>query len=361
MLQQTGGRAQITLQANQAVATYAAFGTERMYDLTDDAFVVEMPTVPNPASSGAESIIAIYDADNAAFELLVGSGLTRLRKNVGVGPSDVVAPVSYDASAHRFARLREQGGMFIADLSADGTSWTPFGSIADMWDPQYTRFALTAGTYQAATSPGIAAWEGVNVGVGSTAKYCPIDSARSTFTDGTLGPEWMRRFGPSTCDESNGRLTLALPGSMNISCELASRRAFDITGRAVVGELSATTTDGNAQTLFGVAYDNTNSAMISRIGNVMMFEVYVDGLLKHQTPMVSRPAYDPTADRLWRVRHDAGSGAIIAELGTASGTFVELDRFAGPLFPTDAVYMSFRANNFNAAVPGVAELLSINP
>jgi hypothetical protein len=360
MSEMTGGLARFTLQASQPGVTYAAFATARSYDLTGDAVVAESVSVPNPAAAGAESLFFVTaPSSQLLVQFVISLGMTRLRYRTSTDSTDLRV-VPYDATAHHFLKLREQGGTMFGEVSADGQSWDPFGSVSVPWaDATYTNVTLAGGTYQSAAAPGVVEWNGVNAGVTAPAGYCPIDGATATFTDGTLGPEWFVRYGPASCTETNGRLSLALPGSVS-ACELASRRSYDMTSRSIVGELASTTSDAAAQTRFGVATEPNTAATISNYGNAMMFEVYTAGLLIHQTPVGSRPSYNPTNHRLWRLRHEAGTSTIIAELGTASGTYIELDRYSGT-WPVDNVFIVFSAQNFGTTTPGVAELTSLNP
>lgn len=267
----------------------------------------------------------------------IGDGMMRMRVT---DPGDrEIGAVPYNASAHRFLRQREQGGMIIGEVSADGQTWTQLGSVASPFDPRFTQVALVGGTYGSEPSPGIVEFEGINIGAVPSAGYCPIDAVHGTFVDGVLAPEWYRRFGPAGCTDSNGDLTLGLSGSTITSCELASRGIFDLTGRSITGDVPATTSDPATTTSFGVAQDLKNNATIANVGGVMVFQVYLGGVLVHATDPMMRPPYSAVEHRRWRLRHDVAANALVAELADASGTYVELDRLTGT-FPTNGVYIT---------------------
>lgn len=357
MFDQTGGVARVTLLSGRASPTYAAITTGRVYDLTDAEVIAELVTVGNPAEPTAESLFIVEAPGGIRVELAVTNGMIRMR--LQDGSTTLIAAVSYSASAHRFLKLREHGGTLYGDVSPDGQTWTPLGNLPMPWDPAYTRVSLAGGTYAPASAPGVVEWGGVNVGITPATGECPIAEATGTFSDGVLAPQWHRRYGSNACSETGGRLRLALPNAMSNACELASYKAYDMTGGAIVGDFPSMTSGADIQTRFGVGYTPLTTLTISHFNDAMMFEVYVDNVLQKQTQVAQRPPYDPVNHRRWRIRHEVPM-TFIAELGTASGTYVELDRYTGA-FPFQDVFPLLSGQSFNAVTPGVAELESINP
>lgn len=153
----TGGAASLdTVNDQVAIAMPTSsggintFGTISVYDATGSSVYAQIGVAPN-GNGGTKSIMRVrFDANNA-MTMRVESGVFKQLQVSGGVTTSITLP-AYDAHAHRWWRLREDGGSFYADASPDGLNWINLSSMAYTWDAtQVTlRFESQASVTEAA-------------------------------------------------------------------------------------------------------------------------------------------------------------------------------------------------------------------
>lgn len=128
--------------------SWCGLQTRQFVDLRDDAASIEVVSAPGAgnfstfieavAMGGDDEIELRREADGLWFELRE-NGVERFSENL-----------PYDATAHRFWRLREASGVIYWDVSADGTRWSTLISAVNTIDLSAVVIDLVAGHW----SPG---------------------------------------------------------------------------------------------------------------------------------------------------------------------------------------------------------------
>lgn len=99
------------------------------YDLTASYSLWELIQAPNPGNGSTELFmrINISGAGNDSLQFrILNNTLSAYRIVSGAGTT--VASATYNASDHRWLRIRESSGTVYWDVSSNGTSWTQFAS-----------------------------------------------------------------------------------------------------------------------------------------------------------------------------------------------------------------------------------------
>ncbi len=114
------GRAFVELAANQP-SQNVGMTTEREYDLRGCNLWLEVPLVPPAEVQGGALLMAGLDQNHfAVIETWAGS----LTAGLFVGGSfEAGTSTTYDASVHRWWRLREAGGTLHFETSPDAEQW----------------------------------------------------------------------------------------------------------------------------------------------------------------------------------------------------------------------------------------------
>ena len=114
----TGGR--LSLPVLSSYAAGCDTNTKGLYDLTGSSALVEAIT-PAVGAGGKEIFFEIQvDSANGESMYVSGSSLY-FREKVGGTPNQTSIP--YNATTHRWWRMRESGGSIFWDTSPDGTNW----------------------------------------------------------------------------------------------------------------------------------------------------------------------------------------------------------------------------------------------
>ena len=130
------------------------------YDLTGSYFHVEVPQVLT-ADGGTYTDLIVLRDDNNQLMMQVNSNTLHLVKIVGGVNSDV-ATVTYNATTHRWWRIRESGGTIYYDASTNGISWSNLASVANPFNIKSVYPKLDAYSASVA-SPGVAYFDNFNV------------------------------------------------------------------------------------------------------------------------------------------------------------------------------------------------------
>ncbi|MFJ8606378.1 hypothetical protein ACIRH0_04190 [Streptomyces sp. NPDC093675] len=140
---------QIALQVPTTASTNT-FGTSNLFDATGSRLYAQIGIAAN-GNGNTRTILRVQLNTNNSMSIRVESGVFKQVNTTG-GTSTTVTLPTYDSHAHRWWRLREAGGVFYADASADGLNWTNFSSMAYTWDATQVsvRFESVAGATEVA-------------------------------------------------------------------------------------------------------------------------------------------------------------------------------------------------------------------
>ncbi|HEX6750700.1 MAG TPA: vanadium-dependent haloperoxidase [Longimicrobium sp.] len=163
-LREVNGRVEIRPLGNITTGHFLNYQSATTYDLTDSEFRIELVRSVVGTYGAAAYLQARID-DNNRVQLQVTGGYLNC-DSWAAGTLTKLARVQYDPVAHRWLRLREQGGTVYWETSPDGAAWT----VQAMQRPNpitltavYALFG--AGTFAgyAIASPGVAVFDNFNV------------------------------------------------------------------------------------------------------------------------------------------------------------------------------------------------------
>lgn len=133
---------------NGAVNT---FGTSTTYDATNSAIYAEVGPAANGNGFTRTIFKVVLDASNSVAIRLISGVLNLTLQTAGTTVTTQIA-TTYDPNAHGWWRLRESGGSWNADTSADGLNWTTLFTTAYSWSAAAVSFVFqtSAGTTEVA-------------------------------------------------------------------------------------------------------------------------------------------------------------------------------------------------------------------
>ncbi|HEX6369157.1 MAG TPA: vanadium-dependent haloperoxidase [Longimicrobium sp.] len=158
-LREVNGRIEILLPANAAQAFYHV-QSATTYDLAGSEFRVELVRAPSSVN-GAVARLHASPVSGDGLRIEVSGGYLSC-DFVGSASITTLAKIPYDPVRHRWLRLREASGTVFWDVSPNGVDWSV---VASRPSPSVLAMAalLTAGTYVAIASPGLAVFDNFNV------------------------------------------------------------------------------------------------------------------------------------------------------------------------------------------------------
>jgi hypothetical protein len=250
---ETGGNLVLTLEANRA-NTYCAYSTGRLYDLRGHRMFAEIAQVPN---TGAELGLAAQYNVTQYLHISEQDGTVTASQSVA-NVFTIVRQIPYDALAHRFLGLEEQGGQLLFETSPDGVTFTPFAQVDDPFDVSLVRPQLYAGTFTAVANPGVARFASFNAPVPHEGG-CPISTLVDTFDDGVQGHEWEGSYAAPCCTitEAGGMLHIATDGTPGFAARMSSA-GYDLREGHLTVAMPAGPT-GNVLASLRVDLDSNNS------------------------------------------------------------------------------------------------------
>lgn len=142
---------------------YGGQSTTLTYDLTSTSCFCSVANVGSQALASCETvpIKLVKDASNSVFFYVNGGTLQSFKQVAAVQTS--LSSATYSSSTHKWFRISESGGTMTFATSADGLSWTTFGT------PAANPFAVTAltlepslGTFSNEASSTTAKWNSFN-------------------------------------------------------------------------------------------------------------------------------------------------------------------------------------------------------
>ena len=135
------------------------------YDMTRSYYHVEVEDVVN-ASTNANQAFVVYDSAGSSttnsVRWLLENGTLYAQKYVATTKT-TVGSVAFNASTHKWWRIREENGTNYWDTSEDGQTWTNRYSNATGITVTAVNINLEASCYQNETDPGTAIWDNFSI------------------------------------------------------------------------------------------------------------------------------------------------------------------------------------------------------
>ena len=161
-LTEAGGVMSVTFASNVPAGQTAGYAQTNPIDYTGACVIAELTEIP-AAASGAyvEMRIGIGPTNNVQFEVDQG-----LLHSVSHNGAMIVRPDmrSWDLATQRFLRLRELGGTWYWEVSAEGAIYTTVASVPRVLVSQTsTVLELFAGSFSAASAAGRTAFASISV------------------------------------------------------------------------------------------------------------------------------------------------------------------------------------------------------
>lgn len=122
---ETGGQLVLSFDGSAIDCGYVS---SQRFDLAGDSLFVEVPSISTSIPTLYTYFRAEIDSENG-YELVLTNDLLVPRVEVNGNLMGQAFP-DYDPAAHRWWRIREDGGTVFWDASADGTSWTELAQAA---------------------------------------------------------------------------------------------------------------------------------------------------------------------------------------------------------------------------------------
>jgi hypothetical protein len=144
-------------------ANYYGIDSQERLDLTGSELVIEVLDVGNQSLASLEvnPIDLLLDTDNHLLWLITNGDLGAYKKVAGT--LSLVASVTYNATDHRWLRIRESGGTIYWDASPDRSTWTQIGSLATPFAITSLLLTISIGTWQAEASASSMTCDNLNI------------------------------------------------------------------------------------------------------------------------------------------------------------------------------------------------------
>ena len=356
------------LLANATASHYNGIASVATYDVTGAAVQVEVVQPPS-AGAVAYAMLSIGTTSSDFYRFFItGTDLVAEKKIAGV-KTDVAIP--YDASAHRFLRIRHDAATGqVRWETAPGSggvpgTWTQ--RSVDTWQASVPltalRVELKAGTSDPQTSPGTVVFDNVKI-ARSTAPNPTILFADDFSAASLDAAKWTVAVQSGTRDaavpvtQGSSRLTIGplLQGTAGSHYNGILSGALDLTGAAASVEAvtvppSATTAD----LMYTLTVDLNNHYRIWVEAGLLRFERKTTAMGKEAIGGVV--TFSATNHAYWRIRHDTVWDDMVFEtapkVSGAPGAWTEQARTPRTI-PITAIKLELKGGTYQseATAPG---------
>src|SRR5512139_3874531 len=249
------GRAQIT-----CTNSYPFLLSKNWYSLQESAAFCEVAQRPNVGNGTTDLYLEVYVAEQNSAYMQVQDSSLYFGETVNNTPN--TTSVTYNATDHRWWRIRESAGTIYWDTSPDGNNWTNRRNKAVGLYYGRTKYRFLCGYYGTEPDPGVAIIDNFNVhvapfggsgtlsataestggverdadfsGVGAlTAAVVEREKATAALSGvGALTAVVVEREKATATLAGSGSLTAAVSASMSAAAEFAGTGALSATARA---------------------------------------------------------------------------------------------------------------------------------
>lgn len=205
----------------------------RLYDMTGSSIVNKVVNAGNQ-SIGSWEVYPIYayingDSSNQFF-FFIGEGKLRAYKKVN-GVSNWLAQTDYNATNHKWFRIRESGGTTYFDTSANGTSWTNFASVANPFSVTGMVIGSEVGTWATESSTTSAVFDNFNYATAPTA------TQSDDWATGSIDSGKWANWGGSNVAVSSQELTITSNAGGGYYGVDSGSNVFNLTNSYIVNKL----------------------------------------------------------------------------------------------------------------------------
>ncbi len=145
-------------------SSYHGLFSQSTYDLTGSYAMVELVQAPPVGNGSIEAGITMQvSSGNTESFLVAGTGLS-MRETISGSHNDTW--ITYNATAHRWLRIREAAGTVYWETSPDTLNWTTQRSkVSGLGSLSTVTVTLYAGFWGTEPSPGTAIFDNLNIAV----------------------------------------------------------------------------------------------------------------------------------------------------------------------------------------------------
>lgn len=152
-----------------ATPGFSGYETPQIYSLLNRAVWVEMPTVPNTGGTGNETEAGLeFRVGNVAeipdaLRFIWRDGVLRMGQTVA--GTETFGTLTYNATTHRWLRIRHSGTAVFWDTSPDGSTWTNRRTAPLLLTITSGAVRLYSGFSGTVAAPGFAEFDNVNLNI----------------------------------------------------------------------------------------------------------------------------------------------------------------------------------------------------
>lgn len=303
------GTASAAMDGSQAVfdlgvSGFATLLSYRAFNFEGASAFIELTEVPDPATSARFFFIAQYD-DETSFQFRLEDGVLYAEYDLPTEDKTVVDMADYDPVAHRWWRLREEGGVLFWEVSADNDNWDQLGQTPVRVPLRYLRILFHASIEDLGEDGGEVHLDNFNGGGAPAGHWCPAATFGQDFDEPPDGEAWFSIDGTGCAiNYVDGALQFDLTAGTNGTCSHLARPRFDLTGSSAGVELvePLDTTD-DALAALRLFADSENWLEMRVVGGVLKVVPVVDGV----SSTAWEATFVPTVHSLWRIREVDGN------------------------------------------------------
>lgn len=187
----------VILQQPTVSGTANTFGSNTLYDATSSAIYAEVGPSANGNGQTRTIFKLLVDANNSVAIRLMSGVLNMTLQTAGTTVTTQLV-TTYDPNAHGWWRLRESGGSWNADVSADGLNWTTLLTSSYTWAASAVAMTFVFQTSANATeaSGNVATIQRVNSGL----TQCGPFNVAWPILEEAYGPYWNSNSGDIPLD-----------------------------------------------------------------------------------------------------------------------------------------------------------------
>lgn len=242
------------LEISNGSGAYTIVSATQTYDVDEAAFAVQISDI-GPSYTSQEVGIRLYLNSTNIVWIFGGNG-NLVAYQLVAGSQTSLASATYSATNHKYLRIRESGGTFYFDYSADGTSWTNLTSTTNNFGTTIFTPQLYTGQWQGEAGGGYGYFDDVNLvsvsvtpGVASLAltTYAPTVTATNhqTVTPGVVSLV-LSPFAPTVTASDHKTAT---PGVVSLTLTTFAPTVTALAGTTVTPDPAALVLTGYAPTV----------------------------------------------------------------------------------------------------------------
>jgi hypothetical protein len=273
------------------------YRSRNAYDLTSSEVAVEVQAV-----GGEITALEVRDfADRGAAIGVEGTNL--LAMTVDGNAESTRAQVRYDATAHRYWRLREASGTLFWETSPDRTTWSTLHAQALPMPETYVHAYMLAWGQVASVSE--ARFDNLNTPARTVPAFCKASSVQDGFDDGTLAGTWNAWVGSGACThrETGGVAQMTFTGSGEEFCGIETDQLVDATDDETTVEVVSAPSDTSFYSWIELVSPDHDHKVEFQIAGPTLYMLMT---LRGAPVFAATTPYSTTNHRFLRIRESAG-------------------------------------------------------